>query len=129
MAAKNWLMLSALLIGLAVALGAFGAHGLEKVLTAKQLATWQTAVFYHFVHGLALLALSLAALVKSELDFRGIKAGLLFGLVLFSGSLYAWVLSGWSVLVFVTPIGGTIWLGVWFGLAYQAWRSARNDKA
>jgi uncharacterized membrane protein YgdD (TMEM256/DUF423 family) len=127
MSANRWLSVSAVLLGLAVALGAFGAHGLEKVLTVKQLATWQTAVFYHFVHSLALLVLSLAALVKPALAFRGIKAGLLIGLVLFSGSLYAWVLSGWSGLVFVTPIGGTIWLGVWLGLAYQAWRFARND--
>lgn len=121
MAAKNWLMLSALLMGLAVALGAFGAHGLEKILTEKQLATWQTAVFYHFMHGLALMGLSLAALVKPAFAFRGIKAGLLIGLILFSGSLYAWVLSGWLPLVFVTPIGGTLWLAVWAWFAYQAW--------
>lgn len=126
MDAKNWLVLASLVMALAVILGAFGAHGLEKVLSEKQLATWQTAVFYHFVHGLVLLVLSLGALVKTELHFRGIKAGLLLGLILFSGSLYAWVLSGWLPLVFVTPIGGTIWVGVWLWLAYQAWWLGRG---
>lgn len=127
MSAKNGLAVSALLMMLAVALGAFGAHGLEASATAKQMATWQTAVQYHVMHALALLALSLAALIKPQLAFRGIKAGLVIGLVLFSGSLYAWALTGWKPLVFVTPIGGTIWIGVWFWLAYQAWR-LKNER-
>lgn len=122
MLTKYWLMVSALLIFSAVALGAFGAHALETSATAKQLASWQTAVQYHLVHGVALLALSLVALVQPSLQFRGIKTGLLVGLVLFSGSLYGWVLTGWMPLVVLTPMGGTLWLIVWAGLAYQAWQ-------
>lgn len=128
MKAERWLALSAVLIMLAVGLGAFGAHGLEKLISAKQMETWQTAVLYHFVHGLALLGLSLASLIKPTLAFRGIKAGILLGLVLFSGSLYMWVLTGWPWLVFLTPMGGVVWLAVWSGLAYQAWSLSRHQK-
>lgn len=128
MQANNWLAVSALTMMLAVGLGAFGAHGLETLISAKQMQTWQTAVLYHFVHGLALLCLSLAVLAKPELAFRGIKTGLLIGLILFSGSLYIWVLTGWSWLVFLTPMGGLIWLVVWFSLAYQAWCLTHHQK-
>lgn len=121
MSAKNWLVLSALIMMLGVAIGAFGAHGLERLISEKQMQTWQTAVLYHFVHGLALLGLSLAVLAKPKLAFRGIKTGLLIGLILFSGSLYIWVLTGWLWLVFLTPLGGIVWLATWFSLAYQAW--------
>lgn len=116
-----WLSLSGLLMMLAVGLGAFGAHGLEAQLSAKQMATWQTAVFYHFIHAIALLALSLAALVKPTLSFKGIKTGLLLGIVLFSASLYCWVLTSWQPLVFITPVGGIIWLFSWLAFSYQAW--------
>ena len=122
MSAKNWLAVSALLMMLAVALGAFGAHGLQGVVGERQLDTWQTAVHYHAIHALALLGLSLSSVIKPEMAFRGVKTGLLIGLVLFSGSLYAWVLTAWLPLVFFTPLGGSIWIGVWFWLAYQAWR-------
>lgn len=125
---SNWLVVSALTMMLAVGFGAFGAHGLEAVISAKQMQTWQTAVLYHLVHGLALLGLSLAAVAKPELALRGVKTGLLIGLVLFSGSLYIWVLTGWPWLVFLTPIGGVVWLVVWFSLAYQAWCLSHNQK-
>ncbi|UQB42963.1 DUF423 domain-containing protein [Thiomicrospira microaerophila] len=116
-----WLSLSACLMMLAVMLGAFGAHGLESQLTEKQLSTWQTAVFYHFAHAIALLTLSLAGLIHKPLRFTGIKTGLLVGILLFSGSLYLWVLLGWQPLVYLTPIGGTIWVFSWLMLSYQAW--------
>lgn len=128
MHSNNWLALSALIMMLAVALGAMGAHGLESTISDKQMQTWQTAVLYHLVHGLALLGFGLVVLVKPDLGFRGIKTGLLVGLILFSGSLYLWVLTGWSWLVFLTPIGGVIWLIVWLSLAYQAWCLTRHQK-
>lgn len=128
MRSNNWLALSALIMMLSVALGALGAHGLESFVSDKQMQTWQTAVLYHLVHGLALLGLSLVVLAKPAFAFRGIKTGLLLGLILFSGSLYIWVLTGWSWLVFLTPIGGVIWLIVWLSLAYQAWCLTRQQK-
>lgn len=117
---ETWLMLSAVMMASAVGLGAFGAHGLKSVVSADLLTTWQTAVHYHLAHALALLALSAFALVKSDWLLSRVLWGVLLGIVLFSGSLYAWVLTQWHPLVFVTPIGGSIWVISWLGLAWQA---------
>jgi uncharacterized membrane protein YgdD (TMEM256/DUF423 family) len=122
MKAQHWLALSAVNMAIAVALGAFGAHGLRAILDAAQLETWQTAVQYHLLHGVALFALALWLHDEAPTWASKIAAGLVLGTLLFSGSLYAWVLSGWQPLVFVTPIGGSVWLLTWLGLAWKAVR-------
>ncbi len=123
MKAKNWLALSGLNMALAVGLGAFGAHGLKEALDAAQMATWQTAVQYHLVHGLALFALALWLHEEAPAWAGKVATGLLLGMILFSGSLYAWVLTDQHFLVFITPIGGSIWLVTWLLLA---WKAARD---
>lgn len=94
----------------AVALGAFGAHGLQnRVSDPKLLSNWNTAAQYHLIHSLALLA---AASHKSP------WAGRLFaaGIAVFSGSLYALVLTGERRLGAVTPLGGLCLIGGWLAL-------------
>ena len=116
--------MSAFLMALAVGLGAFGAHGLANVLSAKALANWQTAVDYHFIHALAGLVLSLLAWRWQDQAGRvlpWIVMMLLLGVILFSGSLYLWALTEIKWLVFLTPLGGLVWLVAWKLLAYQAW--------
>ncbi|AHF01366.1 membrane protein [Thiomicrospira aerophila AL3] len=116
--------MSAFLMALAVGLGAFGAHGLANVLSAKALANWQTAVDYHFIHALAGLVLSLLAWRWQDQAGRvlpWIVMMLLLGILLFSGSLYLWALTEIKWLVFLTPLGGLVWLVAWTLLAYQAW--------
>jgi uncharacterized membrane protein YgdD (TMEM256/DUF423 family) len=120
MKAKNWLALSGLNMALAVGLGAFGAHGLKEALDAAQMATWQTAVQYHLVHGLALFALALWLHEEAPAWAGKVAMGLLLGMILFSGSLYAWVLTDQHFLVFITPIGGSVWLVTWLLLAWKA---------
>ena len=96
---KHWgAPLGALLLAAAVAIGAFGAHGLRQqvdsgAMTARDLEIFQTGVFYHFVHGLGLLVAGL--LVRRGVS-KARGAGVLFlvGIVVFSGSLYALVLTG-----------------------------------
>lgn len=106
---------------LAVILGAFGAHGLKKLISADELATWQTAVQYQFYHTLALLFLATFSRFKS----RAINAAawfFTFGIILFSGSLY--ILSAKSILNIenvswigpVTPIGGLLFILGWISL-------------
>lgn len=98
---------------LAVALGAFGAHGLKSVLEQNQTAAiWQTAVFYHFVHTLMIYV------VATREPFRK-TACLLFlvGIAVFSGSLYALALTNIKVLGAITPIGGVGFLSGWVTLA------------
>lgn len=87
---------------LAVLLGAFGAHGLESRLTElDRVETWETAVFYHFVHALALLGLSLMPRPS-----KGAAYGFIIGILIFSGSLYVLSLTGITKLGAITPIGG-----------------------
>lgn len=119
--------LAAVLLALAVGLGAFGAHALANLVDAKALANWQTAVQYHFIHALALLVLAVWMKVGAPQYTAKIAWGLLMGLVLFSGSLYAYVLTAWKPLVFFTPIGGSVWLITWLMLAWQSRPTSKNQ--
>ena len=114
-----FLVLAALSGFLAVALGAFGAHGLKNRLPADLLAVWHTAVQYQFWHTLALFGVGI--LMAQGFNTRALTAsGWLFaaGIVLFSGSLYVLSLSGIRWLGAITPIGGVLWLAAWGCLAY-----------
>jgi uncharacterized membrane protein YgdD (TMEM256/DUF423 family) len=106
--------LAALLVFLAVALGAMGAHALEARLagTPKGLDIWKTAALYHLVHAVALYFLAAR---------HGPHAWwLLFsGILLFSGSLYIYALTQVKFLVFVTPIGGLLFMLGWLTLAVR----------
>ena len=97
-----------------VALGAFGAHGLEDRLTSQgRLDTWETATFYLFVHTLALLILSGHKLAEIGRFTHVTAWSWIVGVVLFSGSLYLLSLTNVSVLGAITPIGGVSFLVGW----------------
>lgn len=102
-----------------VALGAFGAHGLKDTLAAGgHVATWQTAVLYHLIHAVALLALA----GWNSPPSRRVAACWVIGTVLFSGSLYWLALGGPKFLGPVTPLGGVALLAGWALVAWNAWR-------
>ncbi len=108
---------------LAVALGAFGAHGLKNRLSADLLAVWHTAVQYQFWHTLALFGVGI--LMAQGFNTRALTiSGWLFlaGIVLFSGSLYVLSLSGIRWLGAITPIGGVLWLAAWACLVYAGFK-------
>ena len=115
----NWSAVAAVLLSLAVMLGAFGAHALRGRLDAYSMGIWEKAVFYHFVHALGLLIVSvLARLGAVSAPAAGWASALLAaGIVLFSGSLYALALSGVRVLGAVTPLGGVSFIAAWLVLA------------
>jgi len=116
-----WISIAALLGALGVVLGAFGAHALRARLEPEELATWQTAVDYHLLHAVALLALSLWSHASGRA--AGLAPALfLAGIVLFSGSLYGLVLGGPRWLGPVTPLGGLCLIAAWLALAAQALR-------
>ncbi len=124
-AARAWLALAALNAALAVALGAFAAHGLKARLAPEWLAVFQTGVQYHFYHALGLLAVGLAAAQRGA-PARGLAlaGGAMFaGIVLFSGSLYVWALTGVRAIAFVTPFGGGLFILAWLLLAAALWRT------
>ena len=100
---------AAVLCFLAVALGAFGAHGLRSTLEARgMLDAWNKAVFYHFIHAVALLVLALYGTIN-----RGACWLLLIGILLFSGSLYLLAVTNLRWLGAVTPFGGLCFLAGW----------------
>jgi len=118
-----WLMLGSLNLALAVALGAFGAHGLKARLSAEQLAWWHTGCDYHFIHALGLLGLGVLAAARPELGFsRGIGLSLLTGILIFCGSLYAMALGAPRWFGAITPLGGAAFIIGWLWLAAAAWQ-------
>lgn len=101
---------------LAVALGAFGAHGLKDVLTRNQTASiWETAVFYHFIHAVMLFVLAL----RKPL-FSGPWFSFLIGIIIFSGSLYLLAFTNVRWLGAITPIGGVSFIVGWLWLVVSA---------
>ncbi|GGG48261.1 DUF423 domain-containing protein [Hymenobacter glacieicola] len=122
MTARLVLQLAALLGALGVGIGAFGAHGLRKMLEASgRFETFETAVRYQFYHALALLAVGILLHVKPELRSLGTVAWLwLGGVLVFSGSLYVLCLTGITKLGAVTPIGGVLLIAGWVVLLLAA---------
>src|SRR5262245_17769785 len=124
---RLFLALSALNGFAAVALGAFGAHGLRRRLAAladgvERLDWWRTAASYHLAHALAigLVAMLVARSASTALTVAGFA--FFIGIALFSGSLYVMVLTGVRALGAVTPIGGLAFLVGWGALAWAALR-------
>jgi len=108
---------------LAVALGAFGAHGLAERLSASgHVETWKTAALYHLVHSVVLLVLALQLAPSG--GGGSSPAFWLFaaGIVVFSGSLYLLCLTGVSKLGMVTPLGGLCLIAGWLYLAVKGLR-------
>lgn len=120
---KKRIIITAAIFGmLAVIAGAFGAHGLQESIAAKDLEVWHTAVQYQFYHVFALLFLSTLTRYKARLVFHCYYLFSL-GIILFSGSLYLLACSeliGWPWLQAmgpVTPIGGLLFIAGWVTLA------------
>lgn len=119
---RMWIGAGALVCGLGVALGAFGAHGLESAVTEwysdiadqqRRLEQWETGVRYQLVHGLALLSIGGLALVRPH-RLLGLSAiCFVAGTLIFSGMLYAIVLTGISKLGMIVPIGGLLLIVGW----------------
>ncbi len=123
-----FLWLGAVCAFVAVAMGAFGAHGLKAVLTPERLAVYQTAVNYQMWHALGLIAIAyghaLSPIVSKLLAWAG---WLMFtGIVLFSGSLYLLVLLNLNELGMITPFGGASFLAAWLLLAVFAQQNNKN---
>lgn len=120
-AARTAAFFAAVSGGLAVALGAFGAHALRSHLEPRDLEIFETGVRYQMYHALALLAAAWL-LDKGITQAGGAAWGFTIGTVIFSGSLYLMVFTGQRWLGAVTPIGGVAFLAGWAMLAIAARR-------
>ncbi len=108
--------------GLAVILGAFGAHALRSRLSPGDLEIFETAVRYQMYHAFALLAA--AWLISRNAPGAGGAAwAFIGGVIVFSGSLYLLVATGARWWGAVTPIGGLAMIAGWLLLALAAWRT------
>ncbi len=125
---RRILVCAAISGALGVLLGAVGAHGLDRVLesrgdsvehVAKRLEQFDVGVRYHLIHSLALFALAALPFGASGARRWALRLFLL-GLFLFSGSLYALVLSDISKFGMVTPVGGLCWIAAWTSLLWVA---------
>lgn len=120
MNAKSGIVYSSILLALAVMIGAFGAHGLEKMVEASKLATFETGVRYHFYHSFAIFFTSLIALVKPEFKTRGPITLFSIGILLFSFGCYAYVVTGIKSIAMIVPFGGVSFIAGWIMLAVKA---------
>ncbi|KLV11741.1 DUF423 domain-containing protein [Photobacterium ganghwense] len=122
---SRWILVLAALSGaVAVALGAFAAHGLKARLDPNLLDIFKTGVQYQAWHSLAVIGcVILARILPSK---AVLYAALFFiaGILMFSGSLYGLALTGMKWLGPITPMGGVCFIIGWVVLAVAAWRSA-----
>ncbi len=126
MSGANWIRIGAILGGLAVAAGAFGAHGLKERLDARSLEVFETAAKYQMVHALALIAVGLLATSnRSGAALTVAGWSFLLGILIFSGTLYGLAISGLKWLGAITPIGGLALIAGWVALAIAAGPAAK----
>ena len=120
---RQTLLIAILLGGLAVALGAFGAHALKNLLIQNnRVETYELAVRYHFFHALALILISQ---LMDKFPNNRLKASatcVVTGTLLFSGSLYVMAIANTTKLALITPIGGVFFLIGWGLFFYSAWK-------
>jgi uncharacterized membrane protein YgdD (TMEM256/DUF423 family) len=118
---RTFIILACINCFIAVALGAFGAHGLKSLLSADAMRAFKTAVDYHFIHALGLMAIGI---LYSEFP-KVLSAGwlMLAGIVLFSGSLYLLSLTAIKAFGMITPVGGICFMAAWCWLAIIIYQS------
>ncbi len=121
---KKFLQWGALLGALSVALGAFGAHGLKKIVPPDTVATFETGVRYQFYHAVAILLIGMLAEKFPGKSLRYAGNSMLAGILLFSGSLYALTALkatgdvGLGGLGLITPVGGLFFIAGWLLLLW-----------
>ncbi|HEY3251778.1 MAG TPA: DUF423 domain-containing protein [Ignavibacteria bacterium] len=113
---KKWIITGSVSGFLAVAFGAFGAHALKSSLSPEMLDIYKTGVFYHLIHSVIITATGLSE--KQEYS----KSSLFFtvGILLFSGSLYLYSITGTMFFAMVTPFGGVSFLIGWLLITFTA---------
>ncbi|MFO0900756.1 MAG: DUF423 domain-containing protein [Pirellulales bacterium] len=132
MTGSRWIAIGAGLGALGVALGAFGAHFLRDrvssgVWDARQLEIFEVGVRYQMYHALALVVVGLWAERRPSRRATAAGACFLFGIVVFSGLLYALAFTQIKVLGAIVPIGGMAFIVGWLALAAAAATQARAE--
>lgn len=122
---KRILFIAALFGMSAVALGAFGAHGLKKILSPELLEIFKTGVQYQFYHSLALLAVAILLRINDEKTLQWAARFFVAGILIFSGSLYMLAITDIRILGAITPLGGIAFIAGWGMLAKYGWKQSK----
>ena len=131
-ASSKYLMIAGLTGAVAVAIGAFGAHGIKPHLDEYQLGIFKTGNQYHFYHALAMLLVAFLMSMNSTRYNKWAFYSFLIGVILFSGSLYLLAtrtllgIEEWKWLGPMTPIGGVFFILGWLMIAYAAFKEIKN---
>jgi uncharacterized membrane protein YgdD (TMEM256/DUF423 family) len=120
--AKRSLLTATTLLALAVAIGAFGAHGLKQMVTAEKLITFETGVRYHFYHSLGLLLLGVLQQLVPTINLRFSYWSFLLGVLLFSFNCYIYVVSDVKFFAMIVPLGGLSFILGWLGLSWNIFK-------
>lgn len=124
---NKFLLLGSIFALFSVMIGAFGAHGLEQMqMSEKMLTRFDTGVEYQFYHAFGILIIGLLSVQNNNSRLLN-STGILFslGIILFSGSLYSYVLTGNKFFGMITPFGGLAFIFGWILLAIFAYRKQK----
>ena len=110
---RVWIIYGSFFSLLAVVLGAFGAHGLKNILNQYSREVYNTANFYHFIHSLAIIFIAILNTQYNDINLSYSFYFFLFGIIIFSGSLYILAITGIKWLGAITPIGGVLFILGW----------------
>ncbi len=124
---NKYLVIGGAFIFLAVALGAFGAHGLKNILDVKALATFKTGVTYQMYNGIGILLVSLIAKVF-QVDFSRSLNFMIIGIVLFSFNCYLYALTQIKTIAMIIPFGGMCFLIAWFLFSFKAYKELNQKE-
>lgn len=111
---RKYFLIGAIFAAIAIALGAFGAHGLKEIVSERMLQNFETGVRYQMYGALGLMLIALASTVVK--DYKKLATGamlIVVGMIIFSGSLYIMALTGATILGAITPIGGVSLIAGW----------------
>ncbi|MEY4876365.1 MAG: hypothetical protein RL708_1514 [Bacteroidota bacterium] len=123
MTQKHVLLIACILGALSVALGAFAAHGLKKMVDAYYLEIFEKGVKYQFYHTFAILAIGILINQFSNINFNLPVYLFLAGIFFFSGSLYVMTFIQPKWLGPITPIGGLCFIAGWLTMAWKVYQS------
>jgi len=120
---KRLLFIASIMMALAIAIGAFGAHGLKNIVEASMLKTFNTGVEYQFYNTLGLFAIAFMMYLKPDSKKIVLASWLiLIGMIIFSFSLYLLVILNMPILGAITPIGGTLLIIAWIMIALSIYK-------
>lgn len=120
---QKFIIIAAIFGALGVGIGAFGAHGLARVLEANgRTETFKTATLYHLVHAVAILGLAVASVHINSPLIEWAGYAFVAGIILFSGSLYVLAIFNIGIMGAVAPLGGVAMIAGWVLLGISAWQ-------